>query len=142
MVTRDDVESYLLRTGLEAEEVEEGMWVIRGGDGQAAGAPLVVHFSPPLVVFRLKVMDVPDDERRCADLFRTLLSLNASDLVHAAYGLEEGDVILTETLEAENLDFNEFQATVDSFQMAAASHLETLAPFRDCREPSQPAAQA
>ena len=141
MVTREDVESYLLRTGLEAEEVEEGMWVIRGGDGQGAGAPLVVHFSPPLVVFRLKVMDVPPDERRCAELFRILLSLNATDLVHAAYALEEGDVILTESLEAENLDFNEFQATLDSFQMALASHMETLAPYRECREPSS-AAQA
>jgi hypothetical protein len=138
MVTREDVENYLLRTGLEHEEVEEGMWVTASG---GAGAPLVVHFSPPLVVFRLKVMDVPPDERRCAELFRTLLSLNATDLVHAAYALEEGDVILTESLEAENLDFNEFQATLDSFQMALASHLETLAPYRDCREPSS-AAQA
>ena len=138
MVTREDVESYLLRTGLEHEEVEEGMWVTSSG---GAGAPLVVHFSPPLVVFRLKVMDVPPDERRCAELFRTLLSLNATDLVHAAYALEEGDVILTESLEAENLDFNEFQATLDSFQMALASHMETLAPYRDCREPSS-AAQA
>jgi len=137
MVTREDVENYLLRTGLEHEEVSEGMWVTTGG----TGAPLVVHFSPPLVVFRLKVMDVPPDERRCSELFRTLLSLNATDLVHAAYALEQDDVILTESLEAENLDFNEFQATIDSFQMALASHMETLAPFRDCREPSS-AAQA
>jgi hypothetical protein len=47
--------------------------------------------------------------------------------VHAAYGLEQEDVILTETLELENLDFNEFQATIDSFQMALASHREALA---------------
>jgi predicted HTH domain antitoxin len=52
--------------------------------------------------------------------------------VHGAYAIEEGDVILTEALELENLDFNEFQATVDSMQMALASHLEELAPFRDC----------
>jgi hypothetical protein len=32
----------------------------------------------------------------------------------------------------ENLDFNEFQATVDSFQMALASHMEAIAPFRTC----------
>lgn len=138
MVTRDDVESFLLRSGLESEEVEDGMWLVGGADG---GAPLVVHFSPPLVVFRLKVMDVPADERQCSALFRKLLQLNATDLVHAAYALEEGDVILTESLEAENLDFNEFQATVDSFQMALASHLEALAPYRECREPSS-AAQA
>jgi hypothetical protein len=41
-------------------------------------------------------------------------------------------VVLTETLELENLDQNEFQAVIDSFQMAMASHLEQLAPFRDC----------
>jgi hypothetical protein len=130
MVTREDVESYLLRVGLDHKEISEGMWLVKGmGDD---GAGIVVHFSPPLVVFRLKVMDLPGDENRCAALFRRLLELNATDLVHAAYALEQGDVILTESLEAENLDFNEFQATLDSFQMALASHLDALADFRDC----------
>jgi hypothetical protein len=30
MVTREDVESYLLRTGLDHEEMQEGMWLARG----------------------------------------------------------------------------------------------------------------
>ena len=77
-------------------------------------------------------MEVPEDEGSCGRLFRRLLELNASDLVHGAYGVEEGDVILSESLELENLDFNEFQASVDSMQLALASHLETLSPFRDC----------
>jgi hypothetical protein len=129
MVTREDVESYLLRTGLDHHEISEGMWL---AEGNGDGAGIVIHFSPPLVVFRLKVMDLPNDENRCAGLFRRLLELNATDLVHAAYGLEQGDVILTESLEAENLDFNEFQATLDSFQMALASHFDSLSDYRDC----------
>ena len=129
MVTRDDVESYLLRTGLDHHEISEGMWLATG-NGNDAG--IVIHYSPPLVVFRLKVMDLPGDENRCHGLFRRLLELNATDLVHAAYGLEQGDVILTESLEAENLDFNEFQATLDSFQMALASHFDALSDYRDC----------
>ena len=129
MVTREDVESYLLRTGLDHHEISEGMWLAEG-NGDSAG--IVIHFSPPLVVFRLKVMDLPTDEQRCAGLYRRLLELNATDLVHAAYGLEQGDVILTESLEAENLDFNEFQATLDSFQMALASHFDSLSDYRDC----------
>ena len=128
MVTREDVESYLLRTGLDHQEISEGMWLV----GAPEGAGIVVHYSPPLVVFRLKVMDLPGDENRCHGLFRRLLELNATDLVHAAYGLEQGDVILTESLEAENLDFNEFQATLDSFQMALASHFDALSDYRDC----------
>ncbi|HEU0052931.1 MAG TPA: hypothetical protein VFQ39_07125 [Longimicrobium sp.] len=129
MVTREDVESFLLRTDLEHEEVQDGMWLARNGQD---GPALVIHYSPPVLVFRLKVLDLPSDEKTCADLYRKLLEFNATDLVHAAYGLEAEDVILTETLELENLDFNEFQATVDSFQMALASHREALAPYRDC----------
>lgn len=130
MLTREDVESYLLRAELTHEEVGEGMWVAQLDE--AGGTKLVVHFSPPVLVFRLKVLDIPQDQQKCAGLYKRLLELNATDLVHAAYALEESDVILTETLELENLDFNEFQATVDSFQVALASHLELLAPYRDC----------
>jgi hypothetical protein len=129
MVTKEDVESFLLRMELPYEEVGEGMWLARTGE---SGAGLVIHHSPPVLVFRLKVLGVPPEETRCTELYRRLLQLNATDLVHAAYGLEEEDVVLTETLELENLDQNEFQAVIDSFQMAMASHLEQLAPFRDC----------
>jgi Putative bacterial sensory transduction regulator len=128
MATREQVEGYLLQAGLDHEEIGEGMWLA----GASNGTGIVIHLSPPLLVFRMKVMDKPTDEPRCGQLFRRLLELNATDLVHAAYALEEGDVILTESLEVENLDFNEFQATIDSFQMALASHLEALSEFRDC----------
>jgi hypothetical protein len=129
MLTREDVESFLMRMQQDFEEVEPGMWVVQsGGDG----AQSVVHHSPPLLLLRAKVLEVPDDQRRCADLYRRLLELNATDLVHGAYGIEEGDVILTDALELENLDFNEFQASLDSMQLALASHPEALAPFRNC----------
>lgn len=128
MVTREDVERFLLQAELAHEEVEPGMWVAR----PEGGAALVIHHSPPVLVFRLKVMEAPRDAAQCTELYRSLLRLNASELVHAAYGLEENDVVLTETLELENLDQNEFQAVVDSFQMAMATHLEQLAPFRGC----------
>ena len=129
MVTREDVESYLLRMQLEFEEVEPGMWIVQNGGN---GASLVVNHVPPLLILRTKVLDVPNDEQRCTELYRRLLELNAMDLVHGAYGLEEGDVILTDALELENLDFNEFQASVDSMQVAVASHLESLSPYRNC----------
>ncbi|HET7275581.1 MAG TPA: hypothetical protein VFI91_10500 [Longimicrobiaceae bacterium] len=128
MVTREDVESYLHRTDQEFEEVEPGMWVVKGGDG----ANLVIHHSPPLLLLRMKVLEVPNDQRQCVELFRHLLELNAADLVHGAYGIEEDEVILSDTLELENLDFNEFQASVDSIQLALASHIEGLSPYRNC----------
>jgi len=128
MATREQVEGYLLQAGLDHDEIGDGMWLA----GASNGPGIVISYSPPLLVFRMKVMDLPADEARCAQLYRRLLELNATDLVHAAYALEEGDVILTATMPVENLDFNEFQATIDSFQVALASHLESLAEFRDC----------
>ncbi|HEV2131547.1 MAG TPA: YbjN domain-containing protein [Longimicrobiaceae bacterium] len=127
MITREDVESHLLRLEEDFEELEQGMWAV---DMAGEDVRLVIHHSPPLLLFRIKVMEVPEDEQQCTELFRRLLELNATDLVHGAYGIEEGDVILSSALQLENLDFNEFQATVDSMQMAVASHFEALSPFR------------
>lgn len=127
MVTREDVESFLLRMEEHVEEVEPGMWVL-GPDGGG----LVIHYSPPLLILRVKVLDVPEEQTRCTELFRMLLELNATDLVHGAYAIEEGDIILSETLELEHLGFDTFQGAVDSLQMALASHLERLAPYREC----------
>jgi hypothetical protein len=131
MVTREDVVNFLNRMEMGYEEVDDGMWLAYPGEPDG-GAPLVISHAPPLLVFRLKVLDAPRDGQKCTELYRRLLEANATDLVHAAYGLEDDDVILTESMELENLDFNEFQATVDSFQMAIATHMESLATYRDC----------
>jgi hypothetical protein len=80
----------------------------------------------------MKVLAVPAEETQCLTLFRRLLELNATDLLHGAYAIEEGDVILTDTLDLETLDFKTFQSAVDSMQLTLASHLESLAPFREC----------
>jgi hypothetical protein len=131
MVTREDVVNFLNRMEMDFEEVSDGMWLAYP-DEEHGGTPLVISYSPPLLVLRLKVLDVPRDGDKCSQLYKRLLQANANELVHAAYGLEEEDVILTDSLQLENLDFNEFQATVDSFHMAMATQMETLTPFRDC----------
>ncbi|MEX2582786.1 MAG: hypothetical protein WD766_05910 [Gemmatimonadota bacterium] len=127
MVTREDIESFLLRMEESVEEVERGMWVLDSDGGR-----LVLHYSPPVLVLRVKVLDVPKEDTSCTELFRRLLELNATDLVHGAYAIEENDVILTDTLELEHLDFGTFQAAIDSLQLALASHLESLSPYREC----------
>jgi hypothetical protein len=91
----------------------------------------VVHFAPPVVVLRVRVMELPESEPRRSELFRQLLEYNARELVHGSYGLEGNHVVLTDTLELENLDFSEFEASFDSITLALASHLATLAPYRE-----------
>ena len=121
MVSREDVEGFLIRMDLDYEEVDEGMFLAHGDNG---GAGVVVHHSDPVLVLRLKMMDLPPEpEEELIGLYRSLLELNATDIVHGAYGIEEGELILTDTLELENLDFTELQASIESLQLAASSHM-------------------
>ena len=121
MVTREDLESFFIRMDAEAEEVDEGMYLVRARNG---GPSMVIHYTPPLLLLRMKVMDLPADGS--ADLYRALLELNASDLMHGSYGIEEDELILADTLELETLDFEEIRASVESMQMAATGHLERI----------------
>ncbi len=124
MVSREDLESYLLRMeDFESEEIEEGMYLVQSRTG---GPQLVVNYSPPLLLLRMKVMDLPGASAGDTELFRTLLELNARDLVHGAYGLDDRELILSDTLELETLDFHELQASIESMELAASGHMEKI----------------
>ena len=66
--------------------------------------------------------------------------LNATDVVHGAYGIEEGELILTDTLELENLDFTEMQASMESLQLAASSHIEAIRELAEAGSMGSPSA--
>ena len=123
MVSREDLESFLIRMDLEYEEVDEGMFLTRGEEG---GLPLVVNHADSHLLLRMKVMDLPEEDTNSLELYRTLLKLNATEVVHGAYGIEEGDLILSDTLELETLDFHELQASMESITLAAATHMDTI----------------
>jgi hypothetical protein len=121
MMTRDDVESFIIRLETDYEEVDEGMWLLKSED---SGAAVVVNYLPPVVLLRLKVMDIPQDveDARVASLYRRLLELNATDILHGSYGIEENEVVLSDALELENLDFSELRSSYESMMLAASGH--------------------
>ena len=129
MTTKDDIEHFIERLsaeGVQAREVGDGIWVLSTGPD----APEVaVHYNPPVAVLRVKVLQLGPGNRK-AELYRHLLELNATDLMHGSYGIDGDAVVLTDALELEELDFSEFQASYDSMMLALASHLATLAPYR------------
>ena len=130
MITREDIQSFLDRLdggSLIVKEIEPNLWLTRTPDD----AEVVVHFAPPVIILRVRVMELPEAEPRRSELFRQLLEYNARELVHGSYGLEGEHVVLTDTLELENLDFSEFEASFDSITLALASHLTALAPYRE-----------
>ncbi|MCG8468013.1 MAG: YbjN domain-containing protein [Gemmatimonadetes bacterium] len=127
MLNREDIESFLIRSEADFQEVEEGLWlVLHSGEDARQGLGIVVNHQPPVVVFRADVRDLPIDDEDQLELYRRLLELNAVDLIHGAYGLEDGKVILSDTLELENLDFSEFRASLESLSLALTSHWGAL----------------
>jgi hypothetical protein len=125
MMTREEVESYLLRMGLDYDEVEEGFWIIRISE---EAPPVVVNYSPPVLLLRLKVMDLPADngEGRLSGLYRKMLELNAGDILHGSYGIDDGEVVLSDALELETLDFGELRSSFESMALAAQTHRPQL----------------
>jgi hypothetical protein len=129
MITKDDIQSFLDRLeggSLTVTEIEPNLWLARTTED----AEVVVHYAPPVLLLRVRVMELPAGGERQGELFRQLLELNVRDLVHGSYGLEGDHIVLTDTLELDNLDYNEFEASFDSVTMALASHMSALAPYR------------
>jgi hypothetical protein len=135
MKSVEDIASYLLRIGASADRVDAGIWIVKL-DGHEN---LAISIAGPVVAFRLKVMDVPAGGRE--QLYRTLLGLNTTEMVHGAFGLEGDAVVIVHALELENLDFNEFQAVIDDMTMAVSKHYPFLSKFVE-HPPASPAASA
>ena len=57
MDTRGNIEHYLIQMEYPFESIESDMWIIRDT------ANVVVTYEPPLVVFRIKLMEIPKDRR-------------------------------------------------------------------------------
>jgi hypothetical protein len=123
MATRDEIEHYMIQMEHPFESLESHMWVIHNtGD-------IVVTYEPPLVVFRMKLMEVPNKRRE--EFFKLLLELNATQMIHGAYGIENNNVVLIDTLQSEHLDLNEFQATLEALALASTQDYQKLNAYRN-----------
>lgn len=126
MVSGLDIEAFLIKMGVSYDNLGRNTWMIRDNEQQLDN--LVVTLNDPVIVFHVKLMTIPSDCNRLR-LYEELLRLNATEMLHGAYGLEGDDVIATDTLQAENIDFNEFQASVDALNLAITAHYRRLAPL-------------
>ena len=134
MVTQQDIESFLDRLnadGASHTEISPGIWNIKPAGELDFG--VVVNYSPPVVVLRVNVMELPPDVAQLNGLARRLLEMNAGEMLHGSYGIQQNTVVLTEALELSHLDFEEFLAAYESITLALASQIRELASFREAR---------
>jgi hypothetical protein len=127
MMTKEKIESYMTELGLSYEQKGKNVWVVFGEDKGLEN--VIVMIDDPIVIIQVKVMEIPKENR--AALFEELLHLNATDMVHGAYALQDKSVILLNTLLAETMDIEELQASFDALGLALAQHYEILAKYRN-----------
>jgi hypothetical protein len=120
------IESYLINLNLRFEEIGDNTWLI--DDPDAGLNRVAVAVNEPLVVVRVKVMELPEKNRE--EFMLTLLKLNGSDLVHGAYAVVDQDVVLIDTLNYETMHLEDFQATLDAISMALPEHYKLLSGYR------------
>ena len=125
MSSADQVDSYLIKSGLPYEQIADVTRVLHPDSAHYAN--LGVKISDPIVLFSIQMFEVGEDVVSSEALFRLLLELN-SELLHASYSLQGSQVVLSGAQQLENLDFNEFQAVVDDMCMALDNHYSKIAP--------------
>ena len=69
MLTKDDIESFLVRlgaTGATFSEVEPGFWILR--PSEESDLSIAVNYTPPVVLLRIDVMTLPTNGQQSATL--------------------------------------------------------------------------
>ena len=120
----EDLEAQLDRLERKYERVGEGTLLVSVGPGRP---PIAMRVAPPVLVLRVVVGELV--KRAGADqakLFRRLLELNATALLHSSFGLEGDSIVLAAALELEGIDPNELEAALADMDMALAEHVPAL----------------
>jgi len=119
------IEQYLIDLGISYQEISKNAWLI---EDENKGYPkMMVSLSDPIVIISADVMPVPKENAET--LFRMLLELNATDLLHGAYAISGNDIIVIDTLEQSSLDKDEFLASIESISFALLEHYKKLASY-------------
>ncbi|MDR2052376.1 MAG: YbjN domain-containing protein [Treponema sp.] len=126
IMEKNKIEQYLIDLMYSYREIDKNIWLVDEPDRNLAG--IAVMYDDPVVVFRVALMDAPEKNR--LELFTRLLELNASDIIHGAYALENNQIILTNTLDYATMDYGEFRSTLDSFSLALVQHYPILSSYR------------
>ena len=119
----EDLEGYLARLERPFERLGAGTYVLTMGQGQ----PLVaLRLEPPVLLVNVEIGAVPAGAEASRALFKKLLELNASSLMHAAYGLERERIVLSAALSLETLDLSELEAALADVELALSEHVPAL----------------
>lgn len=88
--------------------------------------PAAIRLSAPVLVLQVEIGPVPTSEDAKLGMFQQLLELNGHALLHSAYALTGGTIVLVSALQLVSLDQNELEAVLADFDLALGEHVALL----------------
>ncbi len=115
MTDFEKVKDYLveLEYSIIHEDPEEELFVV---ENEEAGINnLIIDCEGEILIIEQLIMDLPVDDK---EVYKSLLIKNR-EIVHGAFALDEDGkrLLFRDTLQLENLDFNELQGTLNSLEL-------------------------
>ncbi|MPQ48170.1 molecular chaperone Tir [Marinifilum sp. N1E240] len=121
------VKDYLLNLeyNIVQEDTAEELFVVENPDGGIAN--LIVDCEDPILIIEGLLFEISDEN---PDIYKSLLIKNR-EIIHGAFTLDESGkkVIFRDTLQLENLDQNELEATLNSLEMLLSEYSEEIISF-------------
>ncbi|HDZ06025.1 MULTISPECIES: molecular chaperone Tir [Maribacter] len=122
-ITRD----YLLELNFNIvkENRADGIMVVEKEDFGIKN--LILGVSPPILIMEQFIFSVHNQSEK---IFRNLLQKNR-DIIHGAFVLDEtaNRVIFRDTLQIENMDLNEFEASLNSLSLLMSEYSDQIIEF-------------
>jgi len=121
------VKDYLLNLeyNIVQEDTTEELFVVENPEGGIAN--LIVDCEDPILIIEGLLFEISDEN---PDIYKSLLIKNR-EIIHGAFTLDESGkkVIFRDTLQLENLDQNELEATLNSLEMLLSEYSEEIISF-------------
>lgn len=122
------IEQFLEELALPFEKAGEDTWVVQ--PRTTVNTRIAIRVDDSVVTFSANVAPFAGEagpgSAFDALMYQQLLVWNATEMLHAAYGISGDHVVLSGALEFENLDLNEFRGMVDDISLGVDSHFATI----------------
>jgi hypothetical protein len=114
------IKQYLQDMNMDIVDENPGEELVVVDDEENGIKNLVIDCEEPILVLEQVIMKVPSDP---AALYRRLLQMNRG-LVHGAFVLDEEEkfILFRDTLQLQNLDRNEVEASIHALSLALSEY--------------------
>lgn len=121
------IKNYLMQLefNIVYESVKDGILMI---SKESEGIKnLILGIAPPILIMEQHIFNI---KNRNQEVFKKLLQKNR-DIIHGAFVLDETGqkVIFRDTLQIENLDLNELEASLNSLSLLLSEFSEQIINF-------------